>query len=307
MKRLASVVPLVLVVLACLAEGQAVANQKATLKKYASEVQKVFYKEWQGLYGGVPPFDQVKVSSFKPALESEMANTLARIDKIAENPASPSFENTIAAMELADEPLERVHTIYEVWASTMASDEFRAVQTEMEPKLAAFYDKITQNAPLFKRLEAIYNSKDKLLNAEQQRLVWDYYTNVVRAGAQLSAEQKKRIAEINQRLATLYTKFSNNLLHDEESYILFLTKEQLGGLPESFIGAAGAAAKQRDQEGKYAILNTRSSIDPFLTYSKERAVREKVWRTYYSRGDNGDNFDNNTTIAEILKLRAERT
>jgi peptidyl-dipeptidase Dcp len=308
MKWPASVVPLVVVVLACLAElDQAVGNQKATLKKSASEVQKVFSMEWQGLYGGVPPFDRVKVSNFKPALESEMADTLARIDRIAENPAPPSFENTIAAMELVDEPLERVHTIYEVWASTMASDEFRAVQTEMEPKLAAFYDKITQNAPLFKRLEEIYTSKDKLLNAEQQRLVWDYYTNFVRAGAKLSMEQKKRIAEINQRLATLYTKFSNNLLHDEESYVLYLTKEQLGGLPESFIGAAGTAAKQRSQEGKYAVLNTRSSMDPFLTYSGERSLREKVWRTYYSRGDNGDNYDNNTTITEILKLRAERT
>src|SRR5262245_38765790 len=308
MKSPTRVIPTVFVVFACLAVlDQAAGNQKATLKKSASEVQKVLSMEWQGLYGGVPPFDRVKVSNFKPALESEMADTLARIDKIAENPASPSFENTIVAMELADEPLERVHTIYEVWASTMASDEFRAVQTEMEPKLAAFYDKITQNAPLFKRLEVIYSSKDKLLNAEQQRLVWDYYTNFVRAGAKLSTEQKKRIAEINQRLATLYTKFSNNLLHDEESYILFLTKEQLGGLPEPFIGAAGAAAKQRGQEGKYAILNTRSSMDPFLTYSKERSLREKVWRTYYSRGDNGDNYDNNTTITEILKLRAERT
>ena len=236
-----------------------------------------------------------------------MANSLARIDKIASNPAPPSFENTIAAMELADEPLERVNAIYGVWASTMASDEFRSVQAEMEPKLAAFYDKITQNTSLFKRIEAIYNSKEKTLTAEQQRLVWDYYTSFVRAGAKLSAEQKKRIAEINQRLATLYTKFSNNLLHDEESYVLYLTKDQLGGLPQSYIGGAAAAAKQHGQEGKYAILNTRSSMDPFLTYSTERSLREKVWRTYYSRGDNGDAYDNNAIITEILKLRAERT
>src|SRR5262245_18982086 len=122
MKSPARVLPIVFVVLACLAElDQVVGNQKTTLKKSASEVRKVFSMEWQGLYGGVPPFDRVKVSNFKPALQSEMADTLARIDKIAENSASPSFENTIAAMELVDEPLERVHTIYEVWASTMAS------------------------------------------------------------------------------------------------------------------------------------------------------------------------------------------
>ena len=287
---------------------QAIGSEEGVIsKKSASEVHKVLSMEWVGPHGGVPPFDQVKVSEFKPTLEAEMTNSLARIDKIAANSAPPSFENTIAAMELADEPLERVNAIYGVWASTMASDEFRLVQAEMEPKLAAFYDKITQNAALFKRIETIYNSNEKTLTAEQRRLAWDYYTSFVRAGAKLSPEQKKRVAEINQRLATLYTKFSNNLLHDEESYVLYLTKDQLGGLPQSFVGAAAAAAKQQGHDGKYAILNTRSSMDPFLTYSTERSLREKVWRTYYSRGDNGDAYDNNAIITEILKLRAERT
>jgi len=285
---------------------QAIGSEKVVTSK-KPEVHKVLSMEWAGPYGGVPPFDQVNVSGFKPALEGEMTNSLARIDKIAANPVPPSFENTIAAMELADEPLERVNAIYGVWASTMASDEFRSVQAEMEPKLAAFYDKITQNAALFKRIETIYESKEKALNAEQRRLVWDYYTSFVRAGAKLSAEQKKRVAEINQRLATLYTKFSNNLLHDEESYVHYLTKDQLGGLPQSYIGAAAAAAKQLGQDGKFAVLNTRSSMDPFLTYSTERSLREKVWRTYYGRGDNGDAYDNNAIITEILKLRAERT
>jgi peptidyl-dipeptidase Dcp len=279
----------------------------AASKKPVPEVRKVLSMEWGGPYGGVPPFDKVKVSSFKPILEAEMARTLATIERIATDQAPASFKNTMAPMELADEALDRVNAVYGVWASTMASDEFRAVQAEMEPKLAAFYDKITQNTVLFKRIEAIYASNDKTLNPEQQRLVWDYYTNFVRAGARLSAEQKKRIAEINQRLATLYTKFSNNLLHDEESYVLYLTQEQLGGLPQSFIGAGAAAAKQRGHDGKVAILNTRSSMDPFLTYSTERSLREKVWRTYYSRGDNGDAYDNNAIITEILKLRAERT
>ena len=287
---------------------QAIGSENGVIStKSASEVHKVLSMEWVGPHGGVPPFDQVKVSEFKPALEAEMMNSLARIDKIAANPGPPSFENTIAAMELADEPLERVNAIYGVWASTMASDEFRLVQAEMEPKLAAFYDKITQNASLFKRIETIYKSNEKTLTAEQRRLAWDYYTSFVRAGAKLSPEQKKRVAEINQRLATLYTKFSNNLLHEEESYVLYLTQDQLGGLPQSFVGAAAAAAKQQGHDGKCAILNTRSSIDPFLTYSTERSLREKVWRTYYSRGDNGDAYDNNAIITEILKLRAERT
>jgi len=272
----------------------------------ALEAEKVASMEWSGPYGGVPPFDKVKASSFKPALEAEMSQLLTAVEKIAASPAPVSFENTIAALELAKQPLDAVRAIYNVWVLTMSSDEFRAVQAEMEPKLAALSDQILQNPALFNRIETLHASTGKTLTSEQQRLVWDYYTDFVRAGATLSAEQKKRVADINQRLATLYTKFSNNLLHDEESYVLYLTRNQLGGLPSSFVGAAGEAARQRGHDDQYAVLNTRSSMDPFLTFSTERSLREKVWRTYYNRGDNGDVYDNNAIITEILKLRAER-
>lgn len=265
-------------------------------------------KEWSGPFGGVPPFDQVKISDFKPALEQAMAESLAAIDGIATNPEAPTFTNTIEAMEKADARYLRVSAIYSVWSSSMSSDEFRPVQMEMAPKLAAYRDKILQNAALFKRIETIYESPDKAkLNPEQQRLVWDYYTDFVRAGAKLSPEQKEKIAQINQRLAALYTKFSNNLLHDEEEYVLYLTKDQLGGLTDQYIAAAAETAAQRGRKGEYAVANTRSSMDPFLTFSTERALREKVWRTFYSRGDNNDAYDNKPLITEILKLRAERT
>jgi peptidyl-dipeptidase Dcp len=273
-----------------------------------AEVQNVLLMEWTGPYGGVPPFDKVKVSDFKPAIEQGIADALATIDAIAANPEPATFENTIAAMERGGKPLDRAATIYGVWSSTMSSDEFRAVEAELEPKLAALQDKIYQNAALFARVEAVHKQADVTgLTAEQKRLAWDHYTDFVRAGANLSDEQKKTIAQINQRLATLYTDFSNNLLHDEESYVFYLKKDQLGGLPQSLVDAAAAAAAERGHEGEYAILNTRSSMDPFLTYSSERDLREKVWRTYYSRGDNGDKYDNNALITEVLKLRAERT
>ena len=116
----------------------------------------------------------------------------------------------------------------------------------------------------------------------------------------------RKNAEINKELSSLYTKFSNNVLHDEENYVTFLTKEQLGGLPEGFVKSAAKIATDKGQEGKYAITNTRSSMDPFLTYSTERELRKQVWTNYYSRGDNGDEFDNNLLIAEILKLRRQR-
>lgn len=264
--------------------------------------------EWTGPYGGVPPFDKVEVSNFQGAVEQGMTAALKQIDEIAQSTDEPTFENTIAAMERSGKALDRALTVYYVWSSTMSSEEFRNVEGELEPKLAGFMDEIRQNPALFKRIEAVYEGMDAAgLNTEQQRLTWDYYTDFVRAGAKLNEEQKARIAEINQRLATLYTDFSNNLLHDEEAYVTYLTKDQLSGLPQSLIDAAASAAKEREHEGEYAILNTRSSMEPFLTYSQERDLRETVWRTYYDRGDNADEFDNNALITEILELRAERT
>ncbi|HEY3102610.1 MAG TPA: M3 family metallopeptidase [Pyrinomonadaceae bacterium] len=263
--------------------------------------------EWTGPYGGVPRFDLVKVELFKPALEAAMTENLAEVDKIAKDPAAPTFENTMVAMEKAGQILDRVGTIYNVWQSTMSSPDFQAVQREMAPKLAAFGDKITQNEALFKRIEAVYNSPNKKkLTPEQQRLVWLYYTNFVRSGAKLDAKTKARLTEINQQLASLFTKFSNNVLFEEDNEFVQLKSEaDLAGLPQSVRDAAAAAAAAKKQEG-WLIVNTRSSVDPFLTYSDRRDLREKVWRMFIMRGDNGDEHDNNATISQILQLRAER-
>ncbi|PYQ47859.1 MAG: peptidase M3, partial [Acidobacteria bacterium] len=263
---------------------------------------------WTGPYGGVPPFDKVKVEQFEPGLEASMAEALAEIDTIAGDPAPPTFDNTIAALERTGRTLDRVSNIFGIYSSTMSTPDFQKVEEEMAPKLAAFSDQITQNEKLFKRIAAVYDAREGgKLTAEQKRLAWLDYTNFVRAGAKLDPAAKKRVAEINQRLATLYTKFSQNLLADETDYVLFLDRESdLAGLPDSLRSAAAAAAEQRGKKGQWAILNTRSSMEPFLTYSDRRDLREKVWRTYYSRGDHGDAHDNNAIITEILKLRAER-
>jgi len=263
--------------------------------------------EWTGPYGGLPPFDQVKVEFFKPALEAAMAENLSEIDKIANDSTPPTFENTIVAMEKAGQTLDRVGTIYNVWQSTMSSPDFQVVQREMAPKLAAFSDKITQNEKLFKRIEAVYNSPDKKkLTGEQQRLVWLDFTNFVRSGARLDAKSKARLTEINQQLATLFTKFSNNVLWEEGNQFVQIKNEaDLAGLPQSVRDAAAAAAQEKKQEG-WLITNTRSSVEPFLTFSDRRELREKVWRMFIMRGDNGDEHDNNATITQILQLRAER-
>jgi peptidyl-dipeptidase Dcp len=265
--------------------------------------------EWIGPHGGVPPFDHVEVSQFKPALEAGMAENLAEIDRIAADKAAPNFENTIAALERTGRALDRVQTVYGVWSSTMNSPEFQAVLREMAPRLAAFSDKITQNEALFRRIETVYNSPTKSkLTAEQQRLVWLYYTNFVRSGAKLDAKSKSRLSEINQQLAGLFTRFNQNLLSDENDLFLVLKSEsELAGLPPSLRDAAASAAASKKVPGSaWVILNTRSSIDPFLTYSDRRDLREKAWRMFVNRGDNADKNDNNAIITEILGLRAER-
>jgi peptidyl-dipeptidase Dcp len=265
--------------------------------------------KWEGPYGGIPPFDRVQIPLFKPALEAAMAEQLAEIQRIANDQSPPDFENTIVALERSGRTLDRVGTLYGVWGSTMSSPDYQTVQREMAPRLAAFNDQITQNEALFKRIEAVYNSPAKAkLTPEQQRLTWLYYTNFVRAGARLSPEAKKRLSQINQQLAGLYTKFSQNVLAEEtDQFIVLKSEEELAGLPQSLRDAAAAAAESKKQPaGTWVIMNTRSSIDPFLTYSDRRDLREKAWGMFVNRGDNGGEHDNNAIITEILQLRAER-
>lgn len=273
----------------------------------AASIANPLLVEWSGPYNGVPAFDQMKVELIGPALEAGMAANLAELDAIAADTAPPSFDNTIVAMERAGWQLGRVLTYYSIYSGNLSSPEFRAVQQEMAPKLAQFQSRIVQNKALFKRVEAVRNGEEyATLRPDQQRLVTLVYDQFARNGATLEGEAAKRYAQINERLAELHTRFANNVLADEEKYALYLDESQLSGLPQSFIDAAAGLAEKRGEPGKYAVVNTRSSMDPFLTYSDERALREQVWRTYYSRGDNGDETDNNALIAEILQLRDER-
>jgi peptidyl-dipeptidase Dcp len=261
---------------------------------------------WAGPYGGLPPFDRVRVADFKPALLAAIGQSLAEIDAITANPQSPTFENTIVELERSGRTLQRVSAIYGVWASTMSTAEFQTVEREMQPKLAAFADKIHQNDALFRRIASVYESSAQLTPI-QQRLCWHYHNNFVRAGAKLDDAAKSRVAAINERLASLFANFSQNLLADETHHVLYLKNEsELAGLPEPLRAAAQAAAAARGHADEWAIVNTRSAMDPFLTYADRRDLREKVWRTYYSRGDNDDAHDNKVIITEILALRAER-
>jgi peptidyl-dipeptidase Dcp len=291
----------------CLPAMAAAASSSAAARQ-ETKVENPLLASWPGPYGGVPPFPQVKVSSFAPALEAAMAEQLAAVKRIGEERAPPTFENTLAAFERSGRTLARVSAVFRVWSSSLSTPEFQAVEREMAPRLAAFEDRIAQDEKLFARIASVYERRDTACKGpEQKRLAWFHYTSFVRAGAKLDAAGKKRVAEINERLATLYTSFTQNVLADEEVVALVLEDEKdLAGLPPSFRSAAAAAAEARGRKGAWAILNTRSSVEPFLVYSSRRDLREKVWRAFVSRGDRGDAHDNKKTVAEVLALRAER-
>ncbi|EMR04771.1 gluzincin family metallopeptidase [Cesiribacter andamanensis] len=206
--------------------------------------------EWTGPYGGVPAFDKMELAHIKPALERGMALHLAEIEAIANNPAPPTFANTIEAMEAAGEPLNRAFVYYGIWSSNRSTPEFRAIQAEMAPKISEHNSRIIQNERLFQRVKAVWEqAQQNPLSDDQQRVAQLVYENFAMEGADLDAAAKERYAAINKELSSLYTAFSNNILADEEKYVVYLSKEQLGGLPDSFVKAAAKAAADRGRKG----------------------------------------------------------
>lgn len=291
-----AILSLILIVSSC------TSNQQVEMKS-----DNILLQEWEGPYGGVPAFDKMNLSDVTPAIEKGMEWKLAEIDEIANNSEAATFENTIVAMERSGQALSRAFKYYGILSSNMSSPEFRDIQKELAPKISEFNSKIAQNKKLFERIKAVYDQSLKTpLDADQQRVVQLVYEDFAMSGAELDEASKKRYAEIDKELSGLYTDFSNHVLSDEEDYVVYISKDQIGGLPESFAKAASQAATDKGQEGKYALANTRSVLEPFLTYSDERELREKVWRSYKSRGDNADEKDNNKIISAILKLRDER-
>jgi peptidyl-dipeptidase Dcp len=274
----------------------------------AAAAANILLEPWTGPFGGVPPFDEATPALLQPALEAGMVEHLAELERIVDDPAPPTFANTIAAMERSGRALDRAATVYYTFSATLSDEAVQGVERIIEPKMAAFRDSITQNEKLFARIATVYESRAQAdLTAEEQRLTWLAYTNFVRAGAKLDAVSKQRLSEINQSLAGLFTKFSQNLLGDEsERYTVLESAADLAGLPEALRVGFAADAERRGQPGKWLIANTRSSVEPFLTYSTRRDLREKVWRVFVNRGDNGDARDNKAIIGEILQLRAER-
>lgn len=261
---------------------------------------------WTGPYDGVPPFDKVTPAKLREAMLEGIELQRADIAAIANNPEPPTFANTLAAMELAGEPLDRASNIYGVMTSNIGGEAYDAVDTELSPILSAASDEITFNEKLFQRIKTVADNADALgLSPQQKRLAERRRDAFIRSGANLDAAGKAELGRINTALSNAFTRFGQKVVADENSWTLIPNEAGVAGLPASNKAAAAAAARSRNLQG-WAILNTRSAVDPFLTFADDRALREQVWKKFVNRGDNGDANDTNATIAEIVKLRDQR-
>lgn len=262
--------------------------------------------EWTGPYDGVPAWDKVKASDFAPAFEAMMADAKAEFDAMLSSKDKPTFDNTIVPMEKAGQMANRVFSIWGVHTSNLSNADIRAIQGEWSPKISAFYNELYLDPRLFQRVKAVYDARDSFgLDAKQMRLLTRTYESMVRNGALLDAKGKAEFIRIETALASEFSTFSNKVLADEETYIHITDPAELAGLPDSFVATLKAAAEERKLDG-WAAVNTRSVVQPFLENSTVRPMREKVFKAFAMRGDNQDANDTNATIANILKLRAER-
>ncbi|MEO0481352.1 MAG: M3 family metallopeptidase [Planctomycetota bacterium] len=256
---------------------------------------------------GAPPFDQISTGDFEPAFDVAMRRHLAEVDGISSNAAAPTFDNTITALERAGSDLSRVQRVFSALTSSATSDELRAIQSRMAPRLAAHSSAINLNAALFARINHLFMDRAQIgLDAEQVRVLELTHNRFVRAGAKLAGDDRERLAEITEELASLYTSFSQNVQKGAESFALVLeSDEDRAGLPEFAIVAAAQAASDRGMDGKHVVTLARSSFEPFMTFSTRRDLREALYTAWTNRGDNDDEFDNELNIRRILQLRLE--
>lgn len=262
--------------------------------------------EWS-TSAGVPPYDRIRPEHYEPAFDAAIAQARTETQQIANNPAAPTFANTVEAMERSGRLLRRVQSVFGTVASADATPAIQAVQKSVTPKLTRLSNETYLDQKLFARVDQLWKVRATLkLTPEQDRLLDRVHDRFVRAGAALRPEARTRVAAIGVEMANLGVEFGQKLLADQKASDVFLTAAEVVGLPADQRTAAATAAKAAGSEGGFLIPATRSAAEPFLTTSPNRAAREKVWRAFTGRGDNGNANDTNAIIAKLVVLRIER-
>ncbi|CDN55967.1 Peptidyl-dipeptidase Dcp [Neorhizobium galegae bv. officinalis bv. officinalis str. HAMBI 1141] len=263
--------------------------------------------DWNG-HHGLPRFDQVKDEDFAPGFESALGIHEAEIEAIASNPEEPTFTNTVVALETAGDELSRVSSLFWGKAGAHTNENIQALEREIAPKMSRHYSKIGMNAALFSRIDRLWEKRKELgLTLEEERVLERHWKGFVKAGAKLAKAEQERLADINEKLAGLGAKFGQNVLGDEKSWSLKLSGEaELDGLPAFLRDAMASAARERGETDGYMVTLSRSIIEPFLTFSTRRDLREQAFKAWAARGQNGGETDNLGIVRETLALRAEK-
>ena len=267
-----------------------------------------FFTDYDAPYQ-IPPFDEVKEDHYMPAFEKGMKEQLEEIDQIANNPEQPTFENTLVELERTGKTLSKVADVFFNLLSSNTNELMDKIAAEVSPKLSAHSDAISLNKKLFDRVHAVYEQRNELgLSTEQMRLVEETHKGFIRSGVQLDKPSMEKLTQINQELSSLSVQFDQNLLKEtNEGYSMLIDDEnQLDGLPEDFRDQAAKLAEENGQDGKWMFKPTRVSMYPFLTYSTQRDLREKLYTSYIKRGDNDNDRDNKNLAIEMADLRLER-
>ncbi|WOH39060.1 M3 family metallopeptidase [Thalassotalea fonticola] len=305
--RILTPIALAIALAGCNSATTETANKEVTQQTVNVEASNPFYQQWDTPFG-MPPFDKIKIEHYKPAMEKGIAEQIAQIDAITNNPDAPTFENTIEAMEKSGDLLDNTTNVFYGLIGSMSTPEMQAISKEMSPKFSAMSDDINLNAKLFVRVKAVFDAKDSLtLNTEQKTLLEKTYKGFVRAGANLNEADKETLRGLNQQISALSIQFGENLLNETNGFELVIDDvKDLDGLPESIIAAAVATAAERGHEGKWVFTTHRPSFYPFLTYSTNRKLREQLFYAYTHRGDNDNANDNKAIASEMASLRYQR-
>jgi peptidyl-dipeptidase Dcp len=256
----------------------------------------------------VPPFEKIKPEHYLPAFEKGMDDARKEIADLLKNRQEPTFINTIEPYDKSGELLTRVSNVFFSQTSANTNDSLQKIEVEISPKLSAFQDEIRLNPELFKRIKSVYENQSKFnLTDEQVFLLENLYKSFVRNGANLNALQQDTLKRLNQELSVLTVQFSQNVLNETNDYKLVIDKkEDLAGLPETVIASAAEAAKAAGLDGKWIFTTQKPSMLPFLQYSENRNLRKEIYDAYCTRGNHGNEYDNNKILADIIRIRAER-